>query len=101
MSFFEEAKIVFKKNNYLQSAKLFEKSILEDELSLDDQVFALEKIVQIHNNLKKETPLNLLFKLGDIYRSAELNDKGKKHYLHLYEKTGVSLFLQFAFRHYI
>ncbi len=98
LSFFEEAKIVFKKNNYLKAAKLFELAIEKDELSYSDQVIALEKIKLIHENLNRVTPLKHMFMLAKLYSETESHEKGKRHNLELYTLTKQTEFLKHAFQ---
>ena len=97
LSFFEEAKIVFKKNNYLESIKLFEKAIVNDGLSLSDQIFSYEKIKQIHTVLKKETPLVVSQRLSHLYKQTEQMDKAEKFFHELYQKTGAAFYLREAY----
>ena len=74
LSNFEEAKIVLKKNNYLEAAKLFEKAIISDGLSLPDQIFAWEKIRQIYQNLNKNFSLQSQLKMAAAYKDAKESD---------------------------
>ncbi len=98
LSFFEEAKIDFKKNNYLKSAQLFEKAIKKEGLSLDDQVYSWEKIRKIYENLKKEISLNSLYEISKVYREAKLYNKAGQVLFELYERTNKAFYLRESFQ---
>ena len=97
LSIFEEAKIVLKKNNYLEAAKLFEEAIISDGLSLPDKIFAWEKIRQIYQNLNKNFSLQSQLKMATAYKEAKESDKGKVLFYELFEQTSDAYFLKEAF----
>lgn len=98
LSFFEEAKIVFKKNNYLKSAELFESAIKSEGLSLDDQVYAWERIRLIYQNLKKELSLSSLQQLANLYCEAGAYDKAGEVFNELFERTKEAFYLNESYK---
>ncbi len=97
LSIFEEAKIVLKKNNYLEAARLFEEAIISDGLSLADQIFAWEKIRQIYQNLNKNFSLQSQLKMAATYKDAKESSKGKVLLYELFEQTREAYFLKEAY----
>jgi len=101
LSIFEDAKIDFKKNNYLRSAELFEKAINSDDLSLEDQAFAWEKIRQIHKNLKKRLSLSALCQIAKVNQEVEDYDKASEALFELYIETKEIFYLNEVYRNTI
>lgn len=94
MSFFEEAKIDFKKNNYLNSVRLFEEAIRSDGLNLHDQILSYEKIIQAYSILKKEIPTIILQGLSMAYEEDRNFEEAEKIYLQLFNKLKSAIYLK-------
>lgn len=97
MSIFEDAKIDFKKNNYLRSAELFQKAIKSDDLSLQDQAFAWEKIRLIHQNLNKKLSLSALIAMAKVNEEVKDFDKASEVFFELYKETKELFYLNEAY----
>jgi hypothetical protein len=97
LSFFEEAKIHLKKNNYLESKKLFEKAIQMDGLEANEKIFAYERIEQILRSFKKELSIDFKLNLIELYKDSNNPEKCKKFLLEIYEDTNEEYFLKQLF----
>lgn len=101
MSIFEEAKINFKKNNYLRSAELFEKAIKVDELSLEEQSFAWDKIRLIHQNLNKRLTFSALNEMAQVYQEVRSYEKASEILYELYRETNELFYLNEVYKNTI
>ena len=85
MSKFEKAQVAYRKNNFLESAKLFAEAIDNDGLSLDDIIFSCEQVRKINRLLEKDENIDILFKLARAYFDSQNYEQAGQHFFELYQ----------------
>ena len=96
MSKFEKAQIAYRKNNFLESAKLFAEAIDNDGLSLDDIIFSCEQVRKINRLLEKDENIDILFKLARAYFDSQNYEQAGQHFFELYQNNPKTYFLELS-----
>jgi len=101
LSIFDDANINFKNNNYLRSIELFENAIKNEDLALEDQSFAWDKIRLIHKKLNKKINLSALREMLGVYRDIKSHQKSYEVLCELYRETNELFYLNEIYRNTI
>ena len=97
MKLFEQAQLNFKKSNFFKAVELFEKSLKEEPLSVEQKILSCESIQKINESLNREDSYAQLLLLGKSYLDSNGFEKAAHSFHKLYKKTNDPYYLEREF----
>ncbi len=97
MKFFEQAQLNFKRSNFFKAIELFELSLREEPLSVEQKIFSCESIQKINISLNRADNRDQLLLLGDSYLDSKNFEKAAAIFRILFDQTAEVYYLEKQF----
>jgi hypothetical protein len=97
VKFFEQAQLNFKKSNFFKAIELFELSLKQEPLSVEQKILSCESIQKINESLNRKDSESQLLLLGESYWNSDNFEKAAQIFHSLFQQSQEIYYLEKKF----